>query len=203
MVALAIGAAALILGTALRENRRRRQLEREREFPDSAPVPARRAVAADAVVTANAVTIRRPRDELYAFWRDFENLPRFMENVRAVKLLGDRRSEWTIAGPAGRDLVILAEVVEEKVGERIAWRSLPGSDIEAEGAVEFRDLPGDRGAAVEATVAYRPPGGQGAALIARLFQREPKVQGRRELRRLKMLMETGEIATSDNRRDAS
>jgi uncharacterized membrane protein len=199
---LALGAAALIVGTALLGNRRIYQLERARDFPDSAPASARRAADVDVLATGNTVAIRRPRTELYAFWRDFANLPRFMENVREVKVLDDGRSQWTIAGPAGTSVRVLAEIVEEREGERIAWRSLPESDVEAEGAVEFRDLPEGRGTAVEAIVVYRPLGGRAGAWIAKLFQREPDVQGRRELRRLKMLMEAGEIATSANRKDA-
>lgn len=202
-MAVAIGATAILVGSAVLGNRRDYRLRRARAFPDSAPLAARRARATDAVVTTNAVAIRRTRAELYAFWRDFENLPRFMENVREVSLLDGGRSQWTIAGPAGTSVDVLAEKTEEREGERIAWRSLPASDIEAGGAVEFRDLPGGRGTAVEATVTYRPPGGTAGAWIAKLFQREPNVQGRRELRRLKMLMETGEIATSANRKDAS
>jgi uncharacterized membrane protein len=202
-MAVAIGATALLVGSAVLSNRRHYQLGRTRAFPDGAPLPARRVRATDDVITVNAVAIRRPRAELYAFWRDFENLPRFMENIREVSLLDGRRSQWTIAGPAGTSVDVLAEITEEREGERIAWRSLPDSDIEARGAVEFRDLPGGRGTAVEATVTYRPPGGTAGAWIAKLFQREPNVQGRRDLRRLKMLMETGEIATSANRKDAS
>ena len=201
--ALALGAAALFVGTSMLGSRRRYQLERTRAFPDSAPLPARRAIATDAVVTGNAVAIRRPRAELYAFWRDFENLPRFMENVREVRVLDGGRSQWTIAGPAGTSVDVLAEITEEREGERIAWRSLPDSDVEAEGA---RRVPrparrprhrgrGDRAPTVR-------PAARPGAWIAKLFQREPNVQGRRELRRLKMLMETGEIATSANRKDA-
>jgi uncharacterized membrane protein len=201
--ALALGAVALIVGTSMLGNRRRYQLRRTRDYPDSAPLPARRALATEAVVTGNAVAIRRPRAELYAFWRDFENLPRFMENVREVRVLDGGRSQWTIAGPAGTSVDLLAEITEERQGERIAWRSLPDSDVEAEGAVEFRDLPGGRGTAVEASVTYHPPGGTAGVWLAKLFQREPNVQGRRELRRLKMLMEAGEIATSANRKDTS
>ena len=95
------------------------------------------------------------------------------------------------------------EVTEERDGELIAWRTLRGSDVEAEGRVSFRDAPGGRGTIVEATVAYKPPGGELGRWIARLFGREPDVQGRRELRRFKMLMETGEIATSENRKDGN
>jgi uncharacterized membrane protein len=114
-----------------------------------------------------------------------------------------RTSVWTIAAPGGTEVELRTEVVEEREGELIAWRTLPGSDVEARGEVRFRDAPAGRGSVVEATVAYAAPGGEIGRLIAKLFQREPAIQGRRELRRLKMLMETGEIATSANRKDAN
>lgn len=197
-----LGAVGLVAATSILGSRSRHQLQRVQEFPDDAPATARRAIPGDAAVSRNSVVIRRPRAELYAFWRDFDNLPRFMENVREVRSLGGNRSQWTIAGPAGASVEVLAEITEEREGERIAWRSVPGSDIEADGSVDFRDAPGDRGTTVEASVRYVPPGGTAGAWIAKLFQREPNVQGRRELRRLKMLMEAGEIATATNRRDA-
>jgi uncharacterized membrane protein len=198
-IALALGAGTLILAAALAGNRRRRQLARVRDYPDSAPPQARRAVAGGRVLTGNAVRIDRPRQELYAYWRDFANLPRFMENVHAVRTLDDGHSEWTIAAPAGTSVTLRSEITEDRAGEAIAWRSLPGSEIEAEGRVSFRDAAGGRGSIVEATVAYRPPGGELGRWVAKLFGREPNVQGRRELRRFKMLMETGEIATASNR----
>lgn len=197
-VALALGTAAIILGTALVGTRRRNQLARVRSHPDSAPPEARRAVAGGRVLTGNAVRINRPRQELYAFWRDFANLPSFMENVQAVRSLGNDRSEWTIAAPMGSSVTLRTEVTEARDGELIAWRTLEGSDLAAEGRVSFRDAPGGRGSIVAATVAYKPPGGEIGRWIAKLFGREPDVQGRRELRRFKMLMETGEIATAEN-----
>jgi uncharacterized membrane protein len=124
-----------------------------------------------------------------------------MENVREVRPLGDGRFEWTIAAPAGASVTLRTEITEERPGELIAWRTLPDSEVEAEGRVSFRDPPGGGGTIVAATVAYRPPAGEIGRWIAKLFGREPKVQGRRELRRFKMLMETGEIATSRNHED--
>jgi uncharacterized membrane protein len=199
-LALVLGTGAVILGTALMGSRRRHQLARVRDYPDSAPPHARRAVTGRKAVSGNAVLIARPRQELYAFWRDVSNLPQFMENVREVQSLGDGRWEWTIAAPGGFSVALRAEVVEEREGELIAWRTLPDSQVEAEGRVSFRDAPAGRGTIVEATVAYRPPAGEVGRWIAKLFQREPNIQGRRELRRFKMLMETGEIATSENQK---
>ncbi|MCZ9335873.1 SRPBCC family protein, partial [Klebsiella pneumoniae] len=83
--------------------------------------------------------INRPRRELYDFWRDFANLPRFMENLRDVSDLGDGRSSWRVAGPAGSEVELVSEIREDVPGERIAWTSTEASDIDHEGWVAFRD----------------------------------------------------------------
>ena len=202
---LALAAAAFVVaGSLLGSQRRHYQLERVRAYPDSAPPEARRSVADRRAVSGNAVRINRSRQELYDFWRDFANLPGFMENVREVRLLGhalgDGRFEWTVAAPAGAS-VTRAPRSPRNVRRTDRRRTLPDSEVEAEGRVSFRDPPGGGGTVVAATVAYRPPAGEIGRRIAKLFGREPKVQGRRELRRLKMLMETGEIATSRNYED--
>jgi uncharacterized membrane protein len=153
-------------------------------------------------VTGRTVTINRPKSEIYSFWRDFNNLPRFMENVRSVKVEGDL-TRWVIRGPAGRDVNVITRIVQDRADEFISWRSTPESDIETEGRITFRDAPGNRGTQVEARIAYVPPGGEIGRWIAKAFQAEPEMQGRRELKRLKMLMETGEIATNRNRKTAA
>ncbi|VXC98247.1 SRPBCC family protein [Sphingomonas sp. AX6] len=154
----------------------------------------------DYAVVGKTVTIAKPpRDQLFAFWRDFTNLPSFMDNLENVETLGDQRSRWTIKAPGGTSVVIETEIAQEKSGELIAWRSVEGSDIDTEGRVQFRDAPGDRGTEVELVIAYKPPLGRAGQAIAKLLQREPAIQARRDLRRFKMLMETGEIANSDRR----
>ena len=158
-----------------------------------------RNVSGDHALTGRTVTINKPRRELYAFWRDFTNLASFMENVRAVTAQDDL-TRWTIAGPAGRDVTIESRIVEDREGEIIAWRSTNASDIDSEGHVAFRDAPGGRGTEVEAVISYVPPAGEIGRWIAKLFQAEPAIQGRRELKRFKMLMETGEIATNSNQK---
>ncbi|MGE0312192.1 MAG: SRPBCC family protein [Lautropia sp.] len=168
---------------------------------DSAPGrTAKRRRFGEYAVVGRTVTIDRPRSELYAFWRDFSNLPTFMENVRAVEKTGTDTSRWTIAAPAGRSVDVETRIVEDRENAFISWRSVAESAIDAEGKITFRDAPGGRGTEVEAIVAYKPPAGELGRWIATLFQREPAMQGRRELKRLKMLMETGEIATAANRR---
>jgi uncharacterized membrane protein len=144
-------------------------------------------------VVGHAVTIDKPRSELFAFWRNFENLSAFMENIEKVQPSGNGRFVWTIKAPAGQTVDVETEVVNERPDELIAWRSVEGSEIDTEGRVAFRDA-GARGTVVEAIVAYRPPAGVLGKWIAKLYQREPNIQGRQELKRFKMLMETGEIA---------
>jgi uncharacterized membrane protein len=123
-----------------------------------------------------------------------------MSNVEKVVLGEPGRSVWTIAGPGGFSVDLDTEVTEDCEGEMIAWRTLPGSDVEAKGRVSFREGAGGRGTVVDAEIRYQPPGGELGRWIAKVFQREPGIQGRRELKRFKMLMETGEIATSDNQK---
>lgn len=146
--------------------------------------------------SVRAVMINRPRDALYAYWRDFANLPSFMENVKSVEILDEKRSSWTVAGPAGVDMELASEITEERPGEYIAWRSTEESDVDHEGWVEFRDNPFGRGTEVRVLISYDPPAGAVGKLVSKVLQREPRVQARRELRRFKQLMETGEIPTS-------
>ena len=174
---------------------------RSRGGRDDAPGrTARTGRFGDYAVVGKTVTIAKPsRDRLFAIWRDFSNLPSFMDNLKAVEMLGDNRSRWTIKAPGGSSVDVDTRIVEETPGELIVWRSVEGSDIDTEGRVKFRDAPGGRGTEVELIIAYKPPFGRAGEAIAKLLQREPALQARRDLRRFKMLMETGEIANSDRR----
>lgn len=145
--------------------------------------------------TARAVTINRPRDELYAYWRDFSRLPDFMDNVVRIDVADRTRSHWVVKAPGGRTVEWDAIVTEDVPGEAIAWASTEGADVPNSGRIEFRDA-GARGTVVTATILYEPPMGAIGKLVAKIFQREPAIQARRDLRRFKQLMETGEIATS-------
>ena len=142
-----------------------------------------------------AVTINRPISELFAYWRDFTNLATFMENVARIEMLDDHRSHWAVKAPAGRTVEWNAVVTEEAKDSFIAWASEEGADVPNSGRIDFRDA-GARGTIVTATILYDPPAGTVGKLIAKVFQREPAIQARRDLRRFKQLMETGEIATS-------
>jgi uncharacterized membrane protein len=149
----------------------------------------------DALVV-RAVTIGKPRQELYDFWRDFRNLAAFMENVERVDVLDGRRSHWVVKAPGGRTVEWDSLITEDEPGRRIAWRSADGADVDNSGHVEFRDAPTDHGTEVRVRISYDPPGGKLGQALAKAFQKEPNVQARRDLRRLKALMETGEIPTA-------
>jgi uncharacterized membrane protein len=144
-----------------------------------------------------SITINRSPQELYKFWRDFENLPRFMENLESVTRLDDQRSHWVANGPGDKKVEWDAEIYNEKEGELIAWRSLPGSDLTNAGSVHFEPAPDGRGTYLKVTLNYNPPGGKAAALFAKLFGKEPGQLVEHNLKRLKQFIETGEIPTTE------
>ena len=195
LAGLGLAAGTLAVGALLARRR-------ERDWGDDAPgFTARRGFGKYDVV-GRSVTIRKPRAELYAFWRDFKNLARFMENLEKVQPTGGNgRAVWTIKAPAGRTVDVETEIAREVENELIAWRSVEGSDIDTEGRVTFEDAPGERGTRVSLIVAYDPPAGAVGKAVAKLFLREPAIQARHDLKRFKMLMETGEIATSARTND--
>jgi uncharacterized membrane protein len=150
--------------------------------------------AQGAHITGRSVTINKPAQELYAFFRDFSNLPSFMENVESIRLHDEQRSHWVVKAPGGRTVEWDARVTEEVPGRLISWTSEEGADVPNSGKVEFKPVEG-RGTVVTATILYDPPGGIIGKIVAKMFQREPAIQARRDLRRFKQLMETGEVAT--------
>lgn len=158
---------------------------------------------AKSAVVGRTVTIHRPKQELYDAWRDFARLPEFLENVESIAVLDDTRSRWTVKGPAGTSFEFVSVVTEDRPGEVIAWTSEPDADVRNSGRVEFRDAPGGRGTEVKATIAYEPPGGPLGQIFAKALQREPGLQVRRDLKRFKQLMETGEIAVAASQRAES
>lgn len=169
------------------------------EAQDDAPKRAQRDDKdGHLAIVGKSVTINRPRTELFAYWRDFANLPTFMHAIERVELVGENRSTWTIKAPAGQRVTIETEMVDLVENKSIGWRSVEGSQIRTNGRVTFEDAPADRGTVVTAEIAYEPPGGELGRLVAKLFQAEPNIQARHELKRFKMLMETGEIATGAN-----
>jgi uncharacterized membrane protein len=150
----------------------------------------------DDELIGRTVTIYRPRQELYEFWRDFRNLPLFMENIEDVTILDGNRSHWVVRGPTDADIEWDSIITDDVPGEIIAWASAEDATVRNSGRVEFRDSTNGRGTMVTVTIAYDPPAGTLGKVFAKIFRREPKIQARHELRRFKQLMETGEIPTA-------
>jgi uncharacterized membrane protein len=138
-----------------------------------------------------SVVINRPRDELFRFWRNLENLPRFMDHLQSVTLLDDRHSHWVVKGPGGLRLEWDAEITHEVENELIAWRSLPGSDLEHRGAVHFSPVH-NGGTEVRVILRYQSRGGAAANAITQILGDRPAEQIVDDLRRFKQVMEAGE-----------
>ncbi|HEU4522375.1 MAG TPA: SRPBCC family protein [Thermoanaerobaculia bacterium] len=156
-------------------------------------VPYGRGIQVEKTVTINATPER-----LYTFWRNFENLPRFMDNLESVEVIDEKRSRWVADGPAGFDAEWEAEIINEIPNELIGWRSTEGSRVDNAGSVHFTPAPGGRGTEVKVVLRYDPPGGKLGAVVSRMFGEDPDWQVQEDLRRLKMLVETGEIATIED-----
>jgi uncharacterized membrane protein len=158
----------------------------------SASIPYRQGIRVD-----RAITIGRPRDELYRFWRNLENLPRFMKHLRSVMQVNETVSHWIAEGPGGKVVEWDAEIINEQPNELIGWRSLPGSEVDTAGSVHFKDAPGGRGTEVIVELQYHPPGGRVSAALAKLMGPDPADEVMDDLHRLKQILETGEIATTE------
>ncbi len=146
-------------------------------------------------VEKTVTILNKSPEELYRFWRNFENLPHFMKHLKHVSVINDTRSHWISSAPMGGSVEWDAEIIKDEPNRLIAWASVEGADIDNSGFVRFQPAPQGRGTEVKVVIEYNPPGGAVGDAIAKLFGEEPKQQIGDELRRFKMLMEAGEIAT--------
>lgn len=144
-----------------------------------------------------AITINSSPEVAYNFWRNFENLPRFMAHLESVRIMDPRRSYWKAKAPLGTTVEWVAEITEDRPNQLIAWRSLKEADVPNSGQVRFVAAPGGRGAEVHVELVYTPPGGTIGATIARLFGEEPSQQVDGDLRRFKQVLELGEVVHAD------
>lgn len=143
------------------------------------------------------MTIEREPDQLYRFWHNFQNLPRFMKHLESVQVIDDKRSHWVAKAPAGTTVEWDAEITEDIPNQKISWRSLEGAQVENSGTVLFKPAPKGRGTEVSVSILYKPPAGIFGSKIAKLFGEEPGQQLKDDLYHFKQLMETGEIVQSD------
>lgn len=160
-------------------------------------LPARGQAASPEPVVLRSITVGRPVEEVYAFWNDFTNFPRFMQHVESVETLDDTRSRWRATGPAGTHVEWTAEIVERRAGELIAWQAVDEPTLYHAGTVTFRAAPRGEGTVVSVEMRYAPPGGPLGAALLKLFRKEPGQQVSDDLRRFKQVMEIGEVLYSD------
>jgi uncharacterized membrane protein len=149
------------------------------------------------VEVCESLAINASPQQLYTFWRNAENLPQFMRHLESVQVTGERTSHWIARAPANNCVEWDSEIVDDQPGQRIGWRTLPGSQVVHEGMVTFEPAIAGRGAIVRVEMLYRPPAGKVGRQIARLFGEEPAQQIHEDLRRFKQLLETGEVATTE------
>jgi len=142
------------------------------------------------------ILVNASPQEAFQLWRDLENAPRFMNHIESVAMLDERRSQWTAVGPMGAKLSWTAEITDDRPGEYIAWRSLPGSDLNVEGRVEFKPAPGKRGTVVHSTMHYTLANRALRNAASGFVGRQASFFMRQDLRRFKALIETGEIPTT-------
>jgi uncharacterized membrane protein len=143
------------------------------------------------------MTVNRTPWDLYQFWRNFENLPQFMDHLQSVKVIDEKKSHWVAKAPAGTSVEWDAEIINDEPNSLIAWRSLANANVDNAGSVRFVPGPEGRGTEVRVVLDYIPPGGRVGAFVAKLFGEEPSQQIKEDLRRFKRLMETGEVPTTE------
>jgi uncharacterized membrane protein len=142
-----------------------------------------------------SLSVYRPVEEVYRFFRDFKNLARFLRHVNAIREIDDKHSHWYVKGPAGMEVEWDAEIINDQPNELISWRSVGSADVESTGSVRFEQAAGNRGTIVRVSLNYVPPAGALGAIIAKLFGEEPEKQIKDDLRRMKQILEAGEIAS--------
>lgn len=161
------------------------------------------AMGVDTVHTHNSgmriekvVTIGLPPNEVYEFWRDLENLPRFMRHLESVQITGARTSHWKAVGPGGIGTEWDAEMMEDIPGQQISWHSVGEAEVPNKGSVEFKEAPGHRGTEVKVTIDYYPPGGAAGRAAAKIAHGINAQQLEEDLKRLKQILEVGEEASA-------
>ncbi|HET6798643.1 MAG TPA: SRPBCC family protein [Gemmatimonadales bacterium] len=156
--------------------------------------PVASVARGEGIKVERTVLVSRPAPEVYRFWRQLENLPRFMDHLESVTVLDENRSHWVAKAPAGTRVEWDATIHNEIEDELIAWRSLPGADVDNAGSVHFTPI--GAGTEVRVVLSYDPPAGKLGATVAKLMGEEPGKQVEDDLRRFKQVMEAGEASVS-------
>ena len=149
------------------------------------------------VLVDESVTVNRPAGELYRYWRNLENLPRVFSHLVEVREIDSRRSHWAARAPAGSVVEWEAEIVSEREGEALSWRTLEGSDVVHRGSVRFRSAPGERGTVVSVSLEWVPPAGPAGRAFVKILGEDPRSRLRDDLRSFKQVLETGEVPSTE------
>jgi uncharacterized membrane protein len=160
--------------------------------------PVASVARGEGIKVERSITVSRPREEVYRFWRQLENLPRFMDHLESVTVIDENRSHWVAKAPAGTKVEWDATIHNEIENELIAWRSLPGADVDNAGSVHFETT--GNGTEVRVVLSYDPPAGKVGATVAKLLGEEPSQQVEEDLRRFKQVMEATETTGRGTRR---
>jgi len=144
-----------------------------------------------------SVMVRRPPEEVYRFFRNFQNLSRCLAHVNDIRETDDKHSHWFVKGPAGTELEWDAEIIQDQPNELISWRSVDSAQVQSAGSVRFERAAGERGTIVRVSLNYLPPAGALGAAVAKIMGEEPETQIKEDLRRMKQILEAGEIATTE------
>jgi uncharacterized membrane protein len=150
-----------------------------------------------------SITIYRPQQEVYAYWRNLENLPKFMDHLVEVREIDGRRSHWVAKGPLGVHVEWDAEIIKDIPPELISWKTVADSDVVSAGSVWFKQAPGDHGTEVHVKLQYDPPAGKLGATVAWMLGEDAQHAIEEDLRRFKQILETGEVSTAPRRRSSN
>ena len=167
------------------------------------PHPAPSLKSGEGEKIEKSITINRSPDEIYAYWRKLENLPRFMKHIQSVTEIGEGISHWVAKTDQGLTLEWDAKLIEDKPGQMLSWQSLEGADVDNAGSVWFTPATGGRGTVVKVSMKYSPPGGKLGVMFAKFFGDSAEKQMADDLSRLKSLLETGEAPTTEGQSHGS
>lgn len=182
-----LAATAAVAGVTAADVMCAQQLGRQETYKAEEAIPS----------VTRTIIVNRPPEEVYRFWHDFENLPKFLDDLETVRVTGQHRSRWKLRTAAGKKIQWNAEIVQDQPDSRIAWRTLPGSDVDNSGSITFERATGGRGTLVRVEMQYTPPGGVSVAKIMKLLGKDPGQQIQKALYGFKQVIETGQITHSD------
>ena len=154
-----------------------------RQLNDATGVPGNKGIK-----VTRTITVDRAPQDVYRFWRNLENLPKFMEHVQSVREIDERRSHWIVKGPVGSEVEWTAQIVTDRENSLISWESLPGAEVQNAGSVRFEPVNNGLSTEVRVSLQYQPPAGVIGAAVAKLFGEAPDQQLDEDLQRFKELL---------------